>query len=267
MKDLVIFLFILMSSVFCFAQQSEIEISYDYRHFNPTGKMVHSTMSLIADHETSKFYSVLNEKVDSMMTTPEGRMAYGQMVQAAMAKNDVSNLPIKKEPMYVLKSRTDNTLSVYDLVGTDFWTYTEPLETQEWCISDSTKNILGYECIKAECSFRGRKWLVWFTPEIPISEGPWKLNGLPGVILSAEDSTGQYSFFANSLSYSTKTINLIFGKDNYETTERLKYLQAKRAFTNNAISNLQAATGTPIDNLPNIEISQSYDFLEMDYHK
>ncbi len=54
--------------------------------------------------------------------------------------------------------------------------------------------IVGYKCKKAICNFRGRKWTAWYTLDIPISEGPWKLDGLPGMIFKAIDSLNQFSF-------------------------------------------------------------------------
>jgi GLPGLI family protein len=54
--------------------------------------------------------------------------------------------------------------------------------------------IMGYNCKKAQTQFRGREWLVWYTMDIPISEGPWKLCGLPGMILQAEDRKGLFTF-------------------------------------------------------------------------
>ena len=36
----------------------------------------------------------------------------------------------------------------------------------------------------ATTHFRGREWKVWFSEEIPLSLGPWKLGGLPGLILA-----------------------------------------------------------------------------------
>ena len=247
-------------------QNEMIKVSYNYHHYSPTGNEINSQMLLISSKEGSKFFSPLNEKVDSMMSTTEGRIAYSQMVQAAMAKNEISNIPIKKEPVYVIKSRKDNLTSVYDLIGADYWVYEEPLIPQEWIITDSIDKILSYDCIEAICNYRGRNWTVWFTPEIPIQDGPWKFNGLPGLILKAEESTGQYIFVADGIQQTHLNINNIYGKENYEKTDRIKFLQSMRAFINNPLENLRAATGSDMPSIPKIEINDSYDFIETDYH-
>ena len=71
----------------------------------------------------------------------------------------------------------------------------EPLEQPQWdIIADSTKQILDYHCQMARCSFKGRTWTAWFTTDIPLDNGPWKLCGLPGLILRAYDSKQQYIF-------------------------------------------------------------------------
>ena len=61
------------------------------------------------------------------------------------------------------------------------------LDSINWIIKDSSKNISGFECLKAEGFCKGRFYEVWFCPEIPIAAGPWKLSGLPGLILEAYD--------------------------------------------------------------------------------
>lgn len=71
----------------------------------------------------------------------------------------------------------------------------EPL----WRIDTLRREIHGYRCLRAETDYRGRKWMVWFTPDIPLSCGPWKLVGLPGLILEAEDAEGQYSYRCEGL--------------------------------------------------------------------
>lgn len=72
--------------------------------------------------------------------------------------------------------------------------YTEPLETPQWTLMDKDSIIADYPCQQAETFYRGRHWTVWFTPDIPVSDGPWKLHGLPGLILQAEDSEHWFSF-------------------------------------------------------------------------
>lgn len=79
------------------------------------------------------------------------------------------------------------------------WLYEEDWEKPEWEISDDTKEIMGYQCFKATADYRGRRWTAWFAPEIPVQDGPWKLCGLPGLILEAGDSHNEYHFVANAL--------------------------------------------------------------------
>ena len=68
-----------------------------------------------------------------------------------------------------------------------------------WELLNETKNINSFNCQKARGNFRGRIYTVWFTNDIPVSLGPWKLNGLPGLILEATDSLNQFQFFAEKI--------------------------------------------------------------------
>lgn len=58
-----------------------------------------------------------------------------------------------------------------------------------WEILDIYKTILGYKVQKAIGKYRGRTYVAWFTRDISNSYGPWKLFGLPGLILEAHDIT------------------------------------------------------------------------------
>ena len=51
-------------------------------------------------------------------------------------------------------------------------------------------------------------WTAWFAAGIPIAEGPWKLKGLPGLILKAADDTGSYVFECTNASRTNKKISL-----------------------------------------------------------
>jgi len=71
----------------------------------------------------------------------------------------------------------------------------------DWQLESETKIISNLKCYKATGIFRGRKWIAWYTSEIPFSVGPWKLNGLPGLILEAYDEDKKFSFIAKSIKY------------------------------------------------------------------
>ena len=68
-----------------------------------------------------------------------------------------------------------------------------------WKILNETKYFGKLLCRKAESMVRGRLWIVWFCPDIPVSAGPWKLYGLPGLIVEAMDSSKKYKFLFESI--------------------------------------------------------------------
>lgn len=72
--------------------------------------------------------------------------------------------------------------------------YEEPLPKFNWELIAEYKEILGYPVQKAICSYRGRKYIAWFSKEIPFSDGPWKFWGLPGLILEVSDTEQQFTF-------------------------------------------------------------------------
>jgi GLPGLI family protein len=63
----------------------------------------------------------------------------------------------------------------------------ETLPKFKWIITNQKKKIGTLNCILGTTTFRGRKYYAWYTPEIAVYSGPWKLNGLPGMILEAYD--------------------------------------------------------------------------------
>ena len=62
----------------------------------------------------------------------------------------------------------------------------EPTPDLAWTLTYDTLTVSGYLCQQATATFRGVAWHVWYTEEIPSSAGPWRLRGLPGLIVKAE---------------------------------------------------------------------------------
>ena len=112
--------------------------------------------------------------------------------------------------------------------------YMEREPVFDWIFTSDTLTVLGYLCKKATCLFRGRYYTAWYAPDIPLSNGPWKFNGLPGLILKVEDADWDYSFECTAL-YRVgwkSPIYLSKRKKDIETT-REKFRQAEKAAMNN----------------------------------
>jgi GLPGLI family protein len=72
-----------------------------------------------------------------------------------------------------------------------------------WEIQEDTLTIGNFKCKKAIGDFRGRTYIAWFAEEIPLPYGPFKLFGLPGLILQAEDTEKMFSVFMKRIEYPT----------------------------------------------------------------
>lgn len=66
-------------------------------------------------------------------------------------------------------------------------------------IKDIKKEILGYSCNLAKTNFRGRDYFAYFATELPYNVGPWKISGLPGLILELYDKDYNYHYLASSI--------------------------------------------------------------------
>jgi len=70
----------------------------------------------------------------------------------------------------------------------------DPFPVINWQVSTDTATFGGLHCQKATAHFKGRDYTAWFCPDIPFHGGPWKLSGLPGLILEAYDVKKQVVF-------------------------------------------------------------------------
>jgi GLPGLI family protein len=77
--------------------------------------------------------------------------------------------------------------------------YRDTLHAVQWTLSEEKRKIDDIECYKAVAFFRGRSYMAWYAPSIPVQEGPWKLSGLPGLVIEAYDDKRDLYFLAKSI--------------------------------------------------------------------
>ena len=234
-----------LAAITAFAQNADIMVCYNALSPNMKKKDAKVTKQyiLLTNTTESKFYSPKTEYIDSINSTPEGKAIYQEMAKNAIFGGKMNQMPRKDGKYYVVKSFPNNILRYYDSVGLDKLYYEETPGEWNWAIGADTKEILGYQCIMAETDYHGRKWTVWFAPEIPLHNGPWKFDGLPGLILEATSADGQYSFTATGIQQTHKLITPVYLSEEYDKTTRQSFLKEQRHFMDNPVSRLNAQTG------------------------
>lgn len=277
MKKILLLTCLCFTSIVTSAQKADIEVSYIAHtpNFRDGKTDLTNQYILLANGSTSKFFSPMTEYIDSLNSTPEGKAKYQEMTKNAYLGGKLDQLPRKDGSYYILKSLDENTIRYYDNAGLDKFFYEETPEEWHWEIGDATKNILGYECVEATTNFHGRKWTVWFTPEIPVHNGPWKFDGLPGLILEAIADGNQYHFVATGVQQTDKNIGIVYLADEYEKSSRKDFLKAKRTFIDNPLGKINAAFGGDNTKVINEDGSETngqiyvqasvVDFIETDY--
>lgn len=155
-------------------------------------KYFQDEMVLSISREGSEFYSLWNRVhaalKDSIFGRGGGLAEWGQARAKILYPNStqyqVCYKNYEKPGEFILTDKLHaNQYFVEDETG-----------IPQWEIKEEYKTVAEYACQRAEADYLGRRWIVWFTAELPISDGPWKLQGLPGLILEAVDADNDYQF-------------------------------------------------------------------------
>lgn len=163
----------------------------------------------------------------------------------------------------IYKNYTNNKILCRDYVFTDRYEYTDSVSF-DWHLTDDTLTIAGYPCRKATTTSRGRIWTAYFTEDIPVSDGPAKFKGLPGLILQIEDSNKEHYFTIASL----RTSQAVIYKEIYRClkTTRERFNKQYKAYrtdmgsffsTSGLVKN--ANTGKP-----NTPVKRKYFFSQLE---
>lgn len=224
-------------------------------------------LTLRAGNKASAMYSAERKKIDSI--SERDFKVFASIMTDRERFMEYSN---KNQPMTIFKLKDEGKILTHDRFDLTNWKYEEPIDTPRWEITDSVKVIDGINCVKATTDYRGRRWTAWFAPEIPFNEGPWKLWGLPGLIVSASDSKEHYRFEAKGITvmpggyvdyfdYSTR---------NRLRTERARALKEKRKALQVSIAAQMKQQQLPEGIIDKVKVPKrlehrNYDFEETDY--
>ena len=242
-----------------------MEFMYDYHYLKDTTDVtttVKDRMILQVSYGMAKFTSFRAMQVDSLL-------------RSATA-DDIKSNPARYtsgETFSVYKNYPSGKFTITDKIADDWFIYEEDIPQQEWTLTEDVKEVLGYKCRSAKCSFRGREWTAWYSDEIPVADGPWKFGGLPGFILEVNDAGNQYGFVCVGINSQAER-KITMPQVQYNKTTRGKYYATKYKYDFDPIGYMATVSGvqmkiTDLDGSPRTDLTQAkeltYDYIERDW--
>jgi len=208
MKNLIIFL--IFTSQLLIAQKN-IEVSYliQYNTEMPNQR----TGNLKIDFKHNR----------SMFLTSKGNLKGG-----ATQKGVNIRVIQKSVEGYTVMDKSKDSLKTKLAINNGTYLVLETIPVFKWTIdSKETKKIGNYVCKKATTYFRGRNYLAWYAVDIPTQFGPWKFNGLPGLILEVYDETNRFHWTVQKIKTLNKKIELPKYESYYTKIDLKKYVKLR----------------------------------------
>ncbi|SFI16439.1 GLPGLI family protein [Halpernia frigidisoli] len=253
---LYIFIFILSASfMHCQGLQVIYEISYNPIKNNP--KKEKELMALEIDKNNSVFYSYAKVISDSL---------YQKINIANEANKNYlrSILPSQSFNEIIVKNYLDKKDQVIERFNGEYFSYPNSFNGK-WEIQKSSKIINNYNCTAAKLFYGGRIWEAWFTNDIPIQDGPFLFQGLPGLILQISSDDGDYFISSKSILKKKSTFELPSKIVTIKTLNKLIDIKKNYIRDPSAKSRQEDAidgiSGTSIINGVKFNAVESYKFL------
>lgn len=252
---------------------AQIKCSYTYRFMTDTinrGNCIREDLLFLQiGASSSKCFSYYTYQSDSLASAPNGDKIWDELLRKAIGEglkgNQLKNaIPHRRMTASIYKNYPHGKITVMESLAGQYYLYEDSLKLQNWDFSgDSVKNILGYNCQRASCRFRGRSWIAWFALDIPISDGPWKFCGLPGLIMEVYDKGMQEYFCINGIQR-VSSEPICYGvvatdMKRFQKIERKNFLKWQYEYLHNRNEINEAVTGIALGNAGE---TIKYDLLE-----
>ena len=171
---------------------ARVLVHYKFTHVTDTTDRAHpytENMALLVGKTASVYKSY-----DGMASDAQFRKAYLE----AKANNPGGQVMVDRSgagmrPKYYQYPNVQKLLTEDYILVTEYL-IAGPMPAIDWKISGDTATFGGLHCQEATGHFKGRDYIAWFCPDLPVHTGPWKLNGLPGVIVDAHDTKNEVIF-------------------------------------------------------------------------
>ncbi len=225
---------------------TDYECLYEYKVTNSKSITDTYTTILQIGRDCSCFMDYTAFQSDSVNATPQASDEDIKKYQMQEMKNSLFF------DQTVLQNHPQGEMSVYSVIPPDYYMYKEKLCPIQWSLSNETDTVCGYVCKKATGEYGGRKWVVWYAPEIPTTYGPWKFCGLPGLVMRAYDTENIHRFEAITFRKGTLPI-AVPDIPHMVTVERDKFVKSKNKYEEDPMKNI------PLESISDMTVQKNED--------
>lgn len=253
MKNILLILGIYSLVVFFTFSSSAQNCKYEYTVIEPVKYIV----TYSAQSQLDSNYSDFKQKSEMLLLLGENSSKYiernsfiydtvirkvnnGKELQLFLNRVGYGEIPIPKILYYVYKNYPKGKLTFVDKIVFDNVLYRENMNSINWKLENEIDTLNNYIVHKATCYYGGRDWTVWYCMDIPYSDGPWKLHGLPGLILKASDSKSHYVFSFISIEKPNTPLMIDLKQLDYIEVSHAQYIELKQNAYKNIGSTLEA---------------------------
>ena len=202
MKKLLVNFFLIVGIV-TFAQNKRF--IYEYKFISDSTKIDDvktEMMFLDTTKDGSKYYSYTVFNSDSLM-----KVDLEKQLAATGSINVKSDMQKGSVRYSVTKTYPDYKINHHRRLGMEAYNISDDRKIN-WKILPEKEKIGEWNAQKAEADFAGRHWIAWFSTDIPIQDGPYKFNGLPGLIVKIEDKTGSHKMELKGIKNITGNVDI-----------------------------------------------------------
>ena len=223
-------------------------VTYQFIYVNDTNNKdnpIRENMILCLGATSSKYTRLLVEtkRQQARKAAAEAAAAINTSPGKTVAASGIP-MAVVYGPGYTLEAlfqhTKENKLNKISPLGMNDYLIELPLPKIDWKINKETRQIGGYTCQKAVGNFAGRTYNAWFTSELPFQNGPWKLSGLPGLILEATDTRNEVSFLFKEISKDTAFRDTGIETRRIITVNDKAFERVKEAWINDPVGVMQS---------------------------
>lgn len=218
-----------------YSQNNKVSVEYNFTNFS----MNRETKGLLVCNNNKSIYKTFLKKYS---------------LEEATIKDD-NNLILAGKLINPIQVVEKDTLYSYEILDKTIYKVKEMKPKFNWVLdSTNSKMINKYLCQKATTTFRGRNYEAWYSSELAINSGPWKFNGLPGLILELKDENGFFIWKATKIVYPSKN-DIAIPYKKIKETDLKEFVEIK----NNRLERLRSRIKSILPRRNTMAEKQSYE--------